>query len=274
MNSLNDLNKFAAGLELHEYKMPVLFVGHGSPMNAIEDNEFSKNWNSVENEIVKPKAVLCISAHWETKGTFVTAMKRPKTIHDFYGFPNELFEVEYPAPGSPELAEEIKKIITKTNAELDNQWGLDHGTWSVLKHFYSEANIPVIQLSIDYTKPPEWHYELGKELSSLRNKGVLIIGSGNMVHNLRMLDWHNTEKGYDWAEEMNERFKLLILNGNHKELIDYRSINKDVLLAIPSPEHFIPLLYVLALKEKNEEITFFNDKTIMGSLSMTSLKIS
>ncbi len=242
-------------------------------MNGIEDNEFSNGWRLVGEYIPKPNAVLCISAHWETRGTFLTAMERPKTIHDFYGFPDELYSVEYPAPGSPLLAETTKHIIKKTDAGLDSKWGLDHGTWIVLRHMYPKADIPVIQLSIDHTKTPQWHYELAKELSSLRKKGVLIIGSGNIVHNLGMIDWNNPEGGYDWAEEMNSLFKDLISGNNHKALINYSSIGKAAALAIPTAEHYIPLLYVLGLKEENEQVEFFNDKTVVGSVSMTSVKI-
>ncbi len=273
MNSLEGLKTFADDLKSQKNKTPLLFVGHGSPMNAIEENEFSIGWQTLKEKIPTPNAILCISAHWETNGTFVTAMERPKTIHDFYGFPNELFQVEYPAPGNPALATETKKIITKTNVELDNQWGLDHGTWSVLKHMYPNADVPVIQLSIDHNKSPQWHYDLAKELSSLRQKGVLIIGSGNMVHNLRLADWHNPNGAYDWAYEINLQFKNLISDGNHKALTSYQSLGQSAKLAIPTSEHYIPLIYILGLKEKNESIEFFNDKIVMGSLSMTSVKI-
>ena len=274
MNSLKDLKKFSDELTKAEYKMPVLFVGHGSPMNAIEDNEFSRGWNDIGKELPKPKTILCISAHWETDGTFVTIQEKPKTIHDFLGFPKELFDVEYPADGSPLLANETKRLIGKTEVGFDNQWGFDHGCWSVLKHLYPKANIPVIELSIDHYKSPQWHYELAKEISSLRKKGVLILGSGNMVHNLRLLNWNDPYGKYDWAEEMNEKMKFLIAEEHHSELINYSSLGKEASLAVPTPEHYIPLIYVLGLKEKNEHIEFFNDKTVMGSVSMTSLKIS
>ncbi|WP_455170658.1 4,5-DOPA-extradiol-dioxygenase, partial [Aegicerativicinus sediminis] len=209
------------------------------------------------------------------KGTFVTAMQNPPTIHDFGGFPKALFDVQYPAPGSPELAKETKSIITKTEVGLDEKWGLDHGAWSVIKHLYPNADIPVIQMSIDYSKPPQYHYELAKEINSLRNKGVLIIGSGNMVHNLRMVAWNklNEEFAFDWATEANEKMKSYILGGDHQRLIDFRSQGRAFDLAIPTPEHYLPLLYTLALKEKNEEVTLFNDKPVAGSLTMTSLKI-
>ena len=257
-------------------QMPVLFLGHGSPMNAIEENEFVKGFRSIGKTISKPNAILCVSAHWETKGTFVTAMEKPTTIHDFGGFPKALFDVQYPAPGSPDLARETKSIITKTEVGLDDRWGLDHGTWSVIKHLYPNADVPVIQMSLDYYQTPQYHYELAKELSSLRKKGVLIIGSGNMVHNLGMVDWNKlntTEYGYDWAIEANEKMKKYILSNDHKQLIDFKSQGKAFNIAIPTPEHYLPLLYALALKKENEKVTLFNDKIVAGSLSMTSLKI-
>ncbi len=256
-------------------KMPVLFLGHGSPMNAIEENEFVAGFRNIAKTIPKPTAILCVSAHWETKGTFVTAMQNPPTIHDFGGFPKALFDVQYPAPGSPELAQETKKIISKTEVGLDDNWGLDHGSWSVISHLYPNANIPVIQMSIDYSQPAKYHYELAKEISSLRQKGVLIIGSGNIVHNLRMVAWEklNEEYAFDWAIEANEMMKKHILNGDHQKLINFKSQGKAFDLAIPTPEHYLPLLYTLALKEENEKITLFNDKPVGGSLSMTSLKI-
>jgi 4,5-DOPA dioxygenase extradiol len=257
-------------------KMPVLFIGHGSPMNAIEENEYVKTWRGLGASMTKPRAILCISAHWETKGTYVTAMPKPQTIHDFGGFPKELYEVQYPAPGSPELAYETKHIITNTEVGLDGKWGLDHGAWSVIRRIYPEADVPVIEMSLDYSQSPLYHYELGKELSALRNKGILIIGSGNMVHNLRMVAWdkvNEPEYGFDWAIQANEKFKQLISSGNHKDLINYTSLGREVQLAIPTPEHYLPLLYTLALKEKDEVISFFNDKPVMGSLTMTSIKV-
>lgn len=272
---LNELNKITESFDSTE-QMPVLFIGHGSPMNAIEDNEFSKGWKEVGKTFPRPNAILCISAHWETMGTFVTAMEKPVTIHDFGGFPRELFDVNYPAPGSPQLAKETKSIITKTEVGLDDKWGLDHGAWSVIKHLYPKADVPVVEMSLDYMQAPQFHYELAKELTTLRKKGVLIIGSGNMVHNLGMIAWdkiNEPEYGYDWAFEANEKMKKFILSNDHPSLINYKSQGKAFDLAIPSPDHFLPLLYVLALKERTEEISLFNDKVIMGSLAMTSLKI-
>ena len=270
--NLNKFKSFTDPLESTE-TMPVLFVGHGSPMNAIEQNEFTENWQALSLSLPKPAAVLCISAHWETKGTFVTAMEKPQTIHDFGGFIQALFDVQYPAPGSPELAAKTKAIVSESNIGLDEKWGLDHGTWSVMKRFYPDADVPVIQMSLDYYQNPQYHYDLAKELASLRNKGVLIIGSGNMVHNLRMLEWNKPDKGSDWAIEANAIFKKLIVDNDHKQLIDYQNLGRAVQLAVPTPEHYLPLLYALALKTENEEITFFNDKPVMGSLSMTSVMI-
>ena len=276
MASIQPFYDWTKGLGEEEKKMPVLFIGHGSPMNAIEDNEFSQRWHQMGKEIPTPKAVVVVSAHWLTKGTLVTAMSNPKTIHDFGGFPQALFEVQYPAPGSPELASEIQKLITNPAVELDHDWGLDHGTWSVVKHMYPDADIPVLQLSIDYYKPAAYHYELAKQLLSLRKKGVLILGSGNMVHNLRMVAWdklNEPEYGFDWALEMNEIFKNKISNGFHKELIQYEKLNKSATLAIPSTDHYYPLLYILALQTDNDKVEFFNDKAVGGSLTMTSVKI-
>ncbi|MEQ8424151.1 MAG: 4,5-DOPA dioxygenase extradiol, partial [Cyclobacteriaceae bacterium] len=204
--SLKNLNQLTSSFKATE-KYPTLFLGHGSPMNAIEENEFVRGWRHAGENLPKPSAVLCISAHWETEGTFVTAMDSPKTIHDFYGFPKSLFNVQYPAPGSPDLAIETKNTISSTEVELDYSWGLDHGSWSVVKHLYPNADVPVIQMSLDYTKPAYYHYALARELNVLRRKGVLIIGSGNMVHNLRIMDWNKPNEGFDWAQEANEKLK-------------------------------------------------------------------
>lgn len=271
---LNELSKMTEPLGKTS-KMPVLFLGHGSPMNAIEENEFVTGFRNIAKEIPKPNAILCVSAHWETKGTFVTAMQNPPTIHDFGGFPKELFAVQYPAPGSPDLAKQTKSLITKTDVGLDDKWGLDHGAWSVIKHLYPKADIPVIQMSLDYSQTPQYHYELAQQIKSLREKGVLVIGSGNIVHNLGKVEWRrlNETFGYDWAMEANDKMKKFILNGNHKELINFRSQGKAFDLAIPTPEHYLPLLYTLALQEKNEEVKLFNDKAVAGALTMTSVKI-
>jgi len=257
-------------------KMPLLFLGHGSPMNAIENNQFTEGFKNIGNTITKPNAILCISAHWVTRGTCVTVMDYPKTIHDFGGFPRELFEVQYPAKGSPPLANLIKKTITPQNIELDTKWGLDHGTWSVVKHLYPSANIPVIQMSISVNSDMRYHFELAEKLNFLREKGVLIIGSGNIIHNLGMLDFQNfhlDNYGFDWAVEAREIINKYIISEDFEPLINYQKLGKAVQYSIPTPEHYIPLLYILGLKRKSEKIKIFNDKMVAGSLSMTSLKI-
>jgi 4,5-DOPA dioxygenase extradiol len=272
---LNVLGRLTEQLENSE-RMPALFLGHGSPMNAIEENEFVAGFRKVGGEISRPAAVLVISAHWETKGTFVTAMESPRTIHDFGGFPKALFDVRYPAPGNPGLAKEIKSLVKKTEVGLDEKWGLDHGAWSVIKHMYPDADVPVIQMSLDYRQPAQWHYDLAKELAALRRKGVLIVGSGNMVHNLGKVAWDRLNEagfGFDWAIEANEKMKSGIQSGNHEPLINFRSQGKAFDLAIPTPEHYLPLLYALALQEKDEETSLFNDRAVAGALTMTSVKV-
>ena len=273
MSSIKAFQNFTDTLSRQDHTMPLLFIGHGSPMNGIEDNEFSLKWEKLGKEIPLPTAVLCISAHWLTKGPLITAMEHPQTIHDFGGFPQALFDVQYPAPGDPALAKETASLIHKTSVGLDHEWGLDHGTWSIVKRMYPEANIPVLQLSIDYSKGPQYHYELARELEALRKKGVLIIGSGNMVHNLRILDWHRADSGYDWAVDINETFKKSILSGDHKTLINYEGLGQAGKLSIPTPEHYLPLLYILGLTNSKEKTTIFNDKLVMGSISMTSVRI-
>jgi 4,5-DOPA dioxygenase extradiol len=272
---MESLSSFSSNLgsSISQVKMPVVFAGHGSPMNAVEQNEFSKGWQEIAKELPEPTAILCISAHWETRGTFVTAMERPKTIHDFYGFPQQLFDLQYPALGSPELANHTIEAVEKTQIEKDLTWGLDHGCWSILQHMYPAANIPVVQLSLNQLQDPLWHYQLAQELNVLRNKGVLIIGSGNMVHNLGVMNWKTPEKGYDWAEEANQRLKKLITNNDHLSLANYKDLGAEVRQSIPTPEHYLPLLYILGLKADDEKVQFFNDKTVFGSISMTSLLI-
>jgi 4,5-DOPA dioxygenase extradiol len=272
---LNELGKMTEILGNTE-RLPVLFLGHGSPMNAIEENEFVAGFRKVSSKIARPTAVLCISAHWETQGTYVTAMPNPRTIHDFGGFPKALFDVQYPAPGSPELAKETQSLVKKTQVGLDEKWGLDHGAWSVIKHLYPDADVPVIQMSLNYSQSAQWHYDLAKELSALRRKGVLIVGSGNMVHNLGKVAWSRLNEvgfGYDWAIEANEKMKSGILSGDHEPLINFRSQGKAFDLAIPTPEHYLPLLYALALQEKDEEVSLFNDRAVAGALTMTSVKV-
>ncbi len=253
--------------------MPALFVGHGNPMNAIEKNEFSLTWEKIAKSIPTPESIVCISAHWETDGTQVTAMPKPRTIHDFGGFPKELYEVEYPARGNPELAKEIIHSLLEYNIVADTSWGLDHGCWSVIRCMYPEADIPIIQLSLNYNEDALYHYHLGKELGFLREKNILVIGSGNIVHNLGLVDW-NHQSGYEWAQNAHNTINNLILDNNFDPLIDYKNLGKEVRSAIPTPEHYLPLLYILAMKQEGEKITFFNDKLVMGSLSMTSFVIT
>jgi 4,5-DOPA dioxygenase extradiol len=250
-----------------------MFVGHGSPMNAIEMNAFSKTWQVEARKLPHPKAILCISAHWYTKGTYVAISPKPETIHDFGGFPKALFDVQYPAPGAPDWAHFTKDLITSTTVQEDSEWGLDHGTWSILAQMYPMADIPVYQLSIDYTKPPAYHYQIGQELRALRQKGVLIIGSGNIVHNLGMINFSQPDAAYDWALEFDEKIKQYIVEGNHQGIINYESLGKAAKLSVPSNDHYLPLLYTLGLQQKNESIAFFNEKSMMGSISMRSLKI-
>jgi 4,5-DOPA dioxygenase extradiol len=275
ISNLKALEQFASPL-LSTEQMPVFFFGHGSPMNAIEENEFSKEWERIGKSMPKPNAILCISAHWLTRGTFVTATEKPKTIHDFGGFPEALFAVDYPAPGSPVLAKETASLIHDIHIGLDDDWGLDHGCWSVVKHLYPDADVPVVQMSIDYNQPAQYHYDLAKQLSVLRRKGILIIGSGNMVHNLRMVAWDKMNDpgfAFDWAAEANDKMKKFILEYNHKPLIDFKEQGKAFDLAIPTPDHYFPMLYALALQDKQESLSFFNDKAVMGSLTMTSFRI-
>lgn len=257
-------------------KIPVLFLGHGSPMNAIEDNEFVRGWKSIADTIAKPKAIVCISAHWETKGTYITAMDKPRTIHDFGGFPKELYEIEYPVPGEPKLAKDVQDDILPQKILFDDKWGLDHGSWSVLRRMYPDADIPVVQISLDINKSAKEHYDFAKQLLFLRQKGVLIVGSGNIVHNLRLLAWDKMNEqnfAFDWAIEANEKIKEFIVKEEFDKLINYEKQGKAFGLAVPTAEHFLPLLYTLGLKQKDENIRFFNDKYVAGSLSMTCLKI-
>lgn len=261
-------------------RLPVLFIGHGSPMNAIEDNEFSRGWREAAGAIPRPKAILCISAHWESWGTLVTGMEKPKTIHDFGGFPQALFDAQYPAPGSVWLAKETQAAVKNAQVGLNADWGFDHGCWSVLKQMYPQADIPVVQLSLDYTKTPQAHYNLAKDLAPLRQEGVLILGSGNIVHNLRRMalkdnNWDNINQpfGLDWALEARALFRKLLDEGDHAALIDYPTLGPTVQLAVPTPEHYLPMLYTIALKQEGEAISYFNDKPVAGSLTMTCLVI-
>lgn len=251
--------------------MPVLFVGHGSPMNAIEQNKFNATWKELAKKLPAPKAIMVVSAHWETVGTKVTAMAQPETIHDFGGFPKALFDAQYPAPGSPELAKETAALLSKWEVHEDHSWGLDHGTWSILLPMYPEAKIPVYQMSLDVRKKPEEQFALAQDLYELRKRGVLIIGSGNIVHNLRMIQWNDA--AYDWATAFNTTVKTLInAGGNYSKLIQYQTLENSK-YAIPTPEHYLPLLYALGLKTNADTVSFFNDVTTNGSIAMTGVLI-
>ncbi len=254
--------------------MPAIFFGHGNPMNAIQTNVYTNAWAEIGRSIPNPKAVLSISAHWYIPEVAVTAMEQPRTIHDFGGFPQELFDVKYPAPGSPELAARVNELIGG-GVKLDStDWGLDHGTWSVLCHVFPDADIPVVQLSIDETQPSEWHYEFAKRLSSLRDEGILIIGSGNLVHNLRAYGWGTKDvEPFDWAVRFDNQAKKMMLDGDHPPLSNYLSMGADARLAAPTPEHFLPLLYVLALQNEADPVTFPVSGFDGGSISMTCVRI-
>lgn len=275
IGSMNQLEAFAQTLPTSE-PMPALFIGHGSPMNALEDNRFVQEFRRVEKTIPQPKAILCVSAHWFTRGTKVTAMTSPRTIHDFGGFPKALYEVQYPAPGSPELAQAAAKLVDSTDIALDKSWGLDHGAWTVLKHLYPAANIPIVQLSIDRTQPPKFHYELGKQLDALRHRGILIVGSGNIVHNLREVDFRQIDRpnyGFDWAVEAQQFVNAQLAKGDYTPLIHYSQQGRAMKLAVPTPDHYLPLLYVLGLQHKPDQLTLFNNEMLGGSLSMTSVRL-
>jgi 4,5-DOPA dioxygenase extradiol len=254
--------------------MPTIFFGHGNPMNALYQNDWTEGWAQIGREIPRPAAILCISAHWFIPETAVTVLERPRTIHDFGGFPPELFEFQYPAEGSPELADRICRLLKPTDVKMDKRWGLDHGTWSVLCHVYPEADIPVVQLSIDETQPAEFHYGLAMRLAPLRDEGVLICGSGNLVHNLHTYAWgRHVPEPLDWALRFETTAREMILNGNHEPLIDYELLGKDALLSAPTPEHYLPLLYILALQRDGEKVSFPVEGFDGGSISMLSVQI-
>lgn len=260
-------------LPLQEKRMPVLFVGHGSPMNAIDDNEFSLYWEKLGAYLPKPKAILVISAHWLTKGTQVTSGLIQSTIHDFRGFPQTLFDVDYSPEGDPKLVHDIQSMITSTAVEESEQWGLDHGSWSVLRRMFPLADIPTVQLSIDYYKQGDYHYHLGRELQTLRDRGVLIVGSGNIVHNLRMVDWGQMgvdNYGFDWAIESNELIKQYVMSRDFNPLKNYLHLGTAVQYAVPTPDHYYPLLYILGATSAKDQLHIFNDKYVGGSLSMSS----
>ena len=267
-----DIKEFANGKAT--VKMPVLFIGHGNPMNAITDNVYSRSWKQTGNELGNPKAILCISAHWLTRGTSVTLAEHPKTIHDFGGFPEELFQQQYHAQGAPEYARMAINKVKSIPIHEDYEWGLDHGAWSFLMHMYPKADVPVFQMSIDYLKPPEYHFNLGKELTSLRSKGIMIIASGNVVHNLGMIRWDEDSKPYDWAVEFDEFVKKSIEQNDVKQLINYTDLGRLATLAHPTNDHYLPLMYAIALRDKTDKLQFFNDSLDLGSMSMRSVIFS
>ncbi len=268
--TLGDLKNLADSGGVSE-KMPVVFFGHGSPMNGIEDNQYSRAWIELGTKLPRPRAILSISAHWLTEGTRVHVAEKPKTIHDFWGFPKELYNLTYPCAGSPEVAHETQKLVGKTEVAPDNDWGVDHGTWIVLHRVFPKADIPVFQMSIDYTKDAAWHYELGRELAGLRRRGVLIIGSGNIVHNLGIIDFDPAAKPRDWALEFDDTARILIEQGNHKALMEYEKLGHAADLAIPTPDHYWPLMYILALQEKDESLSYPIDGIAHGSVSMRTI---
>jgi 4,5-DOPA dioxygenase extradiol len=253
--------------------MPAVFIGHGSPMNAIEENEFHHSWRDLARRLPRPKAVLCVSAHWETDGLALTASAQPATIHDFYGFPKSLFDVRFPVPGDPSLAQAVATHLKGETVVLDEQRGLDHGCWSVLRAMYPDADVPAVQLSQPFGRPPLTHYALAKRLLPLRTQGVLILGSGNIVHNLNRIDVRHAG-GFDWAMRFDDEVKTRILSGDHAALADYERLTPEARLAVPTPEHYLPLLYVLAAQTEGDAVSFFNESAVMGSISMTSVLLT
>lgn len=255
-------------------RMPAIFFGHGNPLNAIRQNSYTEGWASIGRTIPRPKAILCVSAHWYFPATAVTAMASPRTIHDFGGFPRELYEVEYTAPGSPELAARVSQLLSPANVLLDDhQWGLDHGTWSVLCHVFPDAEIPIVQLSIDETKPPEFHYEIAKRLAPLRDEDILIVGSGNLVHNLHTYAWgrHDVDP-FEWAVRFETMARDLLVTGKEQRLVNYEELGRDALLSAPTPDHYLPLVYVMAQRQEGDDVTFPVEGFDGGSISMLTVQ--
>ncbi len=248
-------------------KMPVLFIGHGSPMNAVEDNDYTRNWSKIVDKLPTPKAILSVSAHWFTHGSRITDVEKPRTVYDMYGFPEELYKVRYDAPGAPDIARKTKELI-KSAVTIDNSWGIDHGTWSVLCKMYPDASIPVFQLSIDASAPAQTHYKIGQDISALREEGVLILGSGNIVHNLSRVNW-DMAGGYQWADEFDRYVKDRIIQKRYDDVISYTNAGEAAELAVPTPDHFYPILYVLGASRNEDEVTIFNQSGTLGALSMT-----
>lgn len=253
--------------------LPTIFFGYGNPLNALLENDYTRDWARIGNQLPRPKAILCVSAHWYVPATAVTTSAKPRTIHDFGGFPQELYQVEYPAPGSPDLARRVRDMLAPVSVEFDERWGLDHGTWSVLCHVFPQADIPVVQLSIDETQPPEYHYEIGKRLAPLRDEGILIIGSGNIVHNLHTYAWGRRKiEPFDWAVRFEKQARELLLNGEHAPLIAYETLGRDAMLSVPTPEHYLPLLYVIAASKESEQVSFPVEGVDGGSVSMLAVQ--
>ena len=250
-------------------KMPVMFVGHGSPMNAIEDNTYTRTWKSIAERIPKPEVILSVSAHWYTRGTKIMDQETPKTIYDMYGFPKELYEVSYNVAGSPGMAKVSGELISR-EIQYDNSWGIDHGTWAVLVHMYPDRDIPVFQISVDANALPEAHYKIGRELKTLREQGVLILCSGNIVHNLRLVDWNKEGEGFDWAYDFDEYIYENILTKNHDNILNFKELGELAKLAVPTPDHFYPLLYALGAADDDNKISVYNKSCELGSLSMTT----
>ena len=252
-------------------RMPVIFFGHGTPMNTLARNRYTETWRALGEALPRPKAILCVSAHWYTHGTGVTAMARPETIHDFYGFPQALFDVQYPAPGDPALAARVRDLLSPVDVDLDQTWGLDHGTWSVLVHAFPDANVPVVQLSIDGMQPPRFHYDLGRRLAPLRDEGVLVIGSGNVVHNLRLINRRDDGPPFDWAVRFNDRVRDALARRDHDVLIDYTALGEDAALSVPTPEHYLPLLYIAGARRDDDALSVLTDGIELASISMLSV---
>jgi 4,5-DOPA dioxygenase extradiol len=255
-------------------RLPAVFIGHGNPMNALLRNLYTDAWSALGTNIPRPKTVLCISAHWFAPGTGVTVTTSPRTIHDFGGFPRELYQVMYPAPGDPELARRVQKLLAPLPVTLDESWGLDHGAWAVLCHVYPHADVPVVQLSIDETQPPAFHYEIGRRLAPLREEGVLIVGSGNLVHNLHAYAWgRHVVEPFDWAVRFEQQARDMLLAAEHRPLIDYAKLGRDALLSIPTPDHYLPLLYVIATRQKEDTVSFPVEGVDGGSISMLAVQV-
>jgi 4,5-DOPA dioxygenase extradiol len=254
--------------------MPAVFFGHGNPMNALLRNRYTESWAAMGARLPRPRAILCVSAHWYVPGAAVTVSSAPRTIHDFGGFPRELYQVQYPAPGDPELARRVQKLLAPLAVELDERWGLDHGTWSVLSHAYPKADIPIVQLSIDETKPASFHYEIGQRLAPLRDEGILVVGSGNLVHNLHTYAWgKHASDPFEWAVRFEQEARGLLLAGDHKPLIHYESLGRDASLSVPTPDHYLPLLYVIGSGAAKEPLTFPVEGVDGGSISMLTVQL-